>query len=485
MPRVCPICHLPEAVEGDGHPCGERGAVNAPRRDPLVGAEVLGRYQIRRRLGVGGFGTVYLAHQAPVDRPVALKVLAADASADPEMRQRFLNEARAISRLASPYTVRLIDFGTLDDARLFMVTEFIDGETLDHALRRGLRLGQVVRIADQICQSLHEAHAQGIIHRDLKPQNVMLQRVADDRIVKVLDFGIAKLSEAGTVTAPSAIMGTPQYMSPEQGIGVPVDARSDLYSLGVVLYEMIAGRPPFEGGSVASLLYRHAHEPPRPLTEVAPGFAPPSLEAVVMRLLAKAPEERIPNARALQAALAEWAGPAAGEAWPTVTAEGEPRSPAQVEPITTDAEIQTPVVPPSRRPRWVPAALLLAAAAAGVALALTLAPTPDARRAAPAPETAARPQVVALPRTPEVPVVPTAPPAPSRAEPSAPAAAVESARASAPASAAPRRPATPRATGAGECRPPDGRELTGLGGPAGVRVNPRCARGGSRNDRVR
>jgi predicted Ser/Thr protein kinase len=372
----CPDCQAP--LEDAGHVC--RPAEDADARaqgrkpDPLVGSTVLGRYAVGRRLGVGGFGTVYLARQAPVDRPVALKVLAADASADPELRQRFLNEARAICRLNSPYTVRLIDFGTLDDDRLFMVTEFIDGRTLDVAGRRGLDVGQVTRIAEQICQSLHEAHTNGIVHQDLKPQNVMLQRVADDWIVKVLDFGIAKLGEAGTLTAPSALLGTPQYMSPEQALGVAVDARADLYALGVVLYELLAGRPPFEGGSVASLLYRHAHEAPRPLSEVAPGAAPPALEAIVMRLLAKRPEDRFSSARELQTALVAGAAavvPSGGES--EVVPPLTPREPAPLTPPAASG-LSTRVVdaPPSRR--LGPALLVLAvAAAAGVALAFAFA----------------------------------------------------------------------------------------------------------------
>lgn len=310
MPRFCPTCRdeVPAGVywcPRDGTPLEEPAADTQPT-DPLLGTTVSGRYEVRRQLGVGGFGVVYLAHQTTIDRPVAVKVLARHAAADAEVRKRFLNEARAISRLNSPFTVRLIDFGSLDDGRLFMVTEFIDGETLDAIAKHGkIAVADSVRIADQICQSLHEAHGLGIIHRDLKPQNVMRQRIADEWIVKVLDFGIAKLGETGTLTAANSVLGTPQYMSPEQARGEIVDPRSDLYSLGVLLYELVAGKPPFQGGTVSSLLYRHIHEAPAWLSEAAlPASVPPALEAVVMRLLSKRVEDRFQSAREVQDALA-------------------------------------------------------------------------------------------------------------------------------------------------------------------------------------
>ena len=415
MTRNCPTCRDPvpdgsDWCPKDGTPLG--GAAGRPKRpDPLVGTLLAGRYVLKQRLSAGGFGIVYLAHQATIDRPVAVKVLSGDVASQAEVQQRFLNEAKAISRLNSPYTVRLIDFGSLDDGRLYMVTEFIEGESLDVVVQNdGLSLLEAVRTGDQICQSLHEAHAAGIVHRDLKPQNLMRQRVADEWIVKVLDFGIAKLGAAGTVTAAHSVLGTPQYMAPEQAQAEAVDARADLYALGVVLYELLAGRPPFEGGSVSSLIYRHIHEAPPPLSEVAaPRPIPAALEAAVMRLLEKRPEDRFQSAREVQTALAEWIRTAGPEAeaprQPVPPPSGRPPAPS------------TLLSPPhTGRRRAVALAMVVLAAAVGVGLALAL--------NRPTPVMPLEPQVltVAAPPTPEPSIVPpTAAPA-STAAPAATAA---------------------------------------------------------------
>src|SRR5256886_13936661 len=216
----------------------------------------LGRYEIRSQIGVGGMGEVYLAFDLTLDRNVALKVLPEDVASNRQRMQRFVQEAKAASALSHPNIITIHEIGTEPGAH-FMATEFIDGENLRHHLRRTpLTLTEAIDIALQVASALSSAHAAGIIHRDIKPENIMLRH---DGIVKVLDFGLAKLLEdhardlvdheadtrALVLTDPGRVLGTPQYMSPEQARGLDIDARTDIWSLRVVLYEMNAGRPPF------------------------------------------------------------------------------------------------------------------------------------------------------------------------------------------------------------------------------------------------
>src|SRR5438094_1735264 len=217
----------------------------------------LGRYEIRAKIGTGGMGEVYLAQDAKLDRKVALKILPTDVATHHDRMHRFEQEAKAASALNHPNIITIFEIEQVDSVN-FIATEFIDGQTLRERMRSGpMKLGEVLEVAIQSASALSAAHAAGIVHRDIKPENLMLRR---DGIVKVLDFGLAKLTERPTVevdadaatkakvtTDPGAVMGTPQYMSPEQGRGLKTDARTDIFSLGVVLYEMIAGRPPFEG----------------------------------------------------------------------------------------------------------------------------------------------------------------------------------------------------------------------------------------------
>src|SRR5262245_42554089 len=223
-----------------------------------LSGRAIGSYQLMSRLGAGGMGEVYLAHDMKLDRRVALKVLSPELAADRDRLRRFHQEARAASSLNHPHIVVVHDFGELD-GRPYMVTEFIDGETLRHRLQKGrLPIRDVVDIGVQTASALAAAHARGLVHRDIKPENVMVRR---DGYVKVLDFGLAKLAGVALSTDQRAgeeshtftgmVIGTPRYMSPEQARGLDLDARSDVWSLGIVLYEMATGGLPFAENSAA------------------------------------------------------------------------------------------------------------------------------------------------------------------------------------------------------------------------------------------
>jgi serine/threonine protein kinase len=257
---------------------------------------IAGRFRIERELGTGGMGTVYLATHLGLERPVAVKIIKREGAADADVADRFLREARTMAKLRHPNAAMIFDAGNLPDGRHFIVMEFVEGETLSQALAREGRFpaSKAVDIATQICDVLEEAHRLGIIHRDLKPSNILLGK----RGVCVLDFGVAKVlasSAESTFTHASTgsgqLIGTPRYMSPEQCLGQRVGARSDLYSLGVLLYEMLAGRPPFVDPLQSALLIKQATVPAPPLPRLRQDIGRP-LALAVHTLLAKRPEDR-------------------------------------------------------------------------------------------------------------------------------------------------------------------------------------------------
>jgi serine/threonine protein kinase/tetratricopeptide (TPR) repeat protein len=259
-------------------------------REDLSG-RIVGSYQLSSLLGAGGMGDVYLAHDTKLDRSVAVKFLSPELAANPDRLRRFHQEARAASSLNHPHIVVVHDFGDLD-GRPYMVTEFVEGETLRTRLRQGaLPTRQVVDIAIQIAGALAAAHARGLVHRDVKPDNVM---VRPDGYVKVLDFGLAKLVAADRAerpdseprTQPGMVIGTPRYMSPEQARGLELNARSDVWSFGVLLYELVAGFPPFDGATAADAIAAILRSDPPPLDVQAP-HTPSALTAIVTRAMRK------------------------------------------------------------------------------------------------------------------------------------------------------------------------------------------------------
>ena len=261
-----------------------------------------GRYELQRRLARGGMADVFLARDRLLDRPVAIKVLFPDLAGDPAFVERFRREAQAAANLNHPNIVSIFDWGQQDDT-YFIVMEFIDGRSLADLIRTQgvLDADRAAEITSDVAAALGFAHRSGVIHRDVKPGNVL---ITSDGQVKVADFGIATvLSDTNTdLTRAGTVMGTATYFSPEQAQGRSVDARSDLYSLGAVLFEMVVGRPPFKGDTPLAVAIKHVQEPPPSPRALGANMAE-SLEAITLKLLAKNPDNRYPSADDLRADL--------------------------------------------------------------------------------------------------------------------------------------------------------------------------------------
>ncbi|MBU4174915.1 MAG: Stk1 family PASTA domain-containing Ser/Thr kinase [Actinobacteria bacterium] len=266
----------------------------------MIGTTLNGRYEIEELIGTGGMADVFRARDNLLGRTVAVKVLHAQYAKDPVFIQRFRQEAQSAGNLNQPNVVNVYDWGIEGDT-YYLVMEYVEGHDLKDVILSGgpLLPERAVEITLNICAALEAAHAQGIIHRDIKPQNIF---ITSDNQVKVMDFGIARSAGGTAMTQTGTIMGTAQYISPEQAQGQTADQRSDLYSLGVVLYEMLTGKPPFDGDTPVSIAYKHVREDPLPPSMVNPDVSP-ELEAVVMKALSKNPENRYQNVVEMQADL--------------------------------------------------------------------------------------------------------------------------------------------------------------------------------------
>ncbi|MEW6731109.1 MAG: bifunctional serine/threonine-protein kinase/formylglycine-generating enzyme family protein [Acidobacteriota bacterium] len=279
----------------------EQKNILTPIRDGLlIGERFLGKYEIIEMIGSGGMGRVYKARHLDLGNLVAIKMLNTNLIQNDEAIERFKREARASAKVLHPNTVRVFDYGVEGNA-CFLVMEFLEGEPLRKRLskRKRLPLPEIVHFVEQVCYVLEVMHRKGIVHRDLKPDNIFFHQQEDIEVVKVLDFGIAKVSSAtidSTLTRPGSLVGTPHYMSPEQCQGIELDGRADLYSFGVILYEMLAGRVPFDAENSLTLMFKHVQEEPQQLSVIVPHL-PPALCETVMRLLAKEPKDRFQTAK--------------------------------------------------------------------------------------------------------------------------------------------------------------------------------------------
>jgi serine/threonine-protein kinase len=308
-----PKQNAPEAPGGLSEPTVPSRARPRGDDDPLVGTTLLDRVHIRRPIARGGMGKVYYGEQVGMKRPCAIKILdprpAGDADAS-EFARRFLLEASTAARLTHPNVVTIFDYGETRDGRCFIAMEYLEGRSLSDELKRSGRLApdRAIHIAKQVCRALREAHALGVVHRDMKPGNVFLVKQDDDEdFVKVLDFGLVKetsQTEGQDHTQIGQIVGSPRYMAPEQVQGKHVDARTDIYSTGVMLYAMLAGKPPFDKATELATMMAQVADPPPPIASAAPEVPlPPGLEAIVAKCLAKNPDDRFASMEELITAL--------------------------------------------------------------------------------------------------------------------------------------------------------------------------------------
>ncbi len=308
--KVCPVCG--KEYSDTTKLCALDAAVLQRDEDPLIGQTLAGKYLIESLIKHGGMGAVYRGKHVLMEKTVAVKVLRPSLAVDDEVVARFSREAKAASRISHPHAVNVTDFGEDENGVVFLVMEYLDGRTLKEIIKAEgpMALDRVVEIVRQVAGALDAAHQQGVIHRDLKSDNIMLSQTNGGEWAKVLDFGIAKIQQPhGTpdadITAANLVVGTPQYMSPEQCAQLgPLDARSDIYSFGIILYEMLAGRVPFTGESPTVIMMKQVQDAPPSILEARPNLSV-AVATVVMRALAKQPSDRFQSAGEFATALAE------------------------------------------------------------------------------------------------------------------------------------------------------------------------------------
>jgi serine/threonine-protein kinase len=457
-----------------------------PLGDPLLGSTIDGRYEVMELLGEGGMGHVYEVRHVALDRRFAMKALRRDLARDDELAARFIQEAKATASVRHPNVVEITDFGKLPDGAPYFVMELLVGQTLGHVIKSGgpIPARRAVRIVKQVAGALAAAHAAGIVHRDLKPDNVFLVggvvggSASDD--VRVVDFGAAKIVGSSRVTRQGIVFGTPHYMSPEQASGQPVDHRADVYSLGIIMYEMFTGRVPFEADTYMGVLTQHMFVQPLRPSQVSPAARElGALEEITMVCLAKKPEERYASMEDLSAALDEVVqvrsdghvqiSPQLGSRPSKPPASLRYRMADELEPPSL-AEMRVAIdsVLPPRRPvpwGWIlgaGAALVLATAVWGVARQVTKAPPVLVAPAA----SAASVPAVPIPAEPSP--TESATPASGSASDTATAPAVASASAAAPAAATATTTgaatSVPRRLGPKKL-PPSGRGIDDVGDP--------------------
>jgi serine/threonine-protein kinase len=296
--KQCPECRL--LYPNDNTFCFVEGAALVALPDPRIGTTLAGRYVIERELGVGGMATVYAARHLIVDRPCAIKILAPQFAQDAVLRERFVREARHAQRIAHPNVIEIFDQGETEDHTPFLVMELLEGRSLADVIAEGpLPLARALPVAIEMIRALCRAHDFEVIHRDLKPENVFL--LAGDH-VKLLDFGIARCAQDARLTNLGEVFGTPQYMSPERGSSIDAGPSADLYAFGIILFEMLTGRLPFDAKDPAGWLLAHLKQTPPHLRAWMPA-APEALDRLIFELMAKTPAERPHDAHRVQAAL--------------------------------------------------------------------------------------------------------------------------------------------------------------------------------------
>lgn len=347
--KVCPVCS--KEYSDTTTLCPADAEVLQSVDDPLVGQTLAGKYLVEQLIKRGGMGAVYRGKHVMMDKTVAIKVLRPSLAGDDDVVARFSREAKAASRISHPHAVSVTDFGEAENGVVFLVMEYLDGRTLKDIIRSEgpIPLSRAVEITRQVSGALDAAHKEGVVHRDLKSDNIMLSQTNGGDWAKVLDFGIAKIQQPEGVrdhdiTAANLVLGTPQYMSPEQCSQTgPIDARSDVYSLGVIVYEMLAGRVPFTGESPTVIMMKQVQDPPPSILEARPDL-PASVDKLIERALAKQPVDRFQTAGDLSEALTQAAADA-GDSVSVIPPVAETVSNAPVS-VTSDDLDEVTVVQP-------------------------------------------------------------------------------------------------------------------------------------------